>query len=72
MDYYLSIAQKGKKDLLEEAKKLLKKAKKIGLDYDYKVLGESYSIFKVPLKDMTGDDIYLFCVALEKEIRSIQ
>ena len=72
MDYYLSIAQKGKKDLLEEAKKLLKKAKKMGLDYDYKVLGESYSIFETPLKDMTGDDIYLFCVTLEKEIRSIQ
>ncbi|MFR1686072.1 MAG: hypothetical protein ACLSVX_02790 [Massilimicrobiota timonensis] len=67
--YYETIASASKKELIKEAKRLMKELDKQKISYkrgdNYNHIKEKLGISNYNLEDMNGDTLYLLCIQFD-------
>ena len=67
--YYEKITSASKKELIKEAKRLMKEMDSLKIPYkreqNYQYIKEKTCISNYKLEDMTGDTLYLLCVQFD-------
>ncbi|WP_242492021.1 hypothetical protein [Massilimicrobiota timonensis] len=67
--YYETIASASKKELIKEAKRLMKEMDSLKIPYkrgqNYQHIKDKTGISNYKLEDMTGDTLYLLCVQFD-------